>query len=501
MSNERTARFDPVRAGIIAGLFVVALVLLRLLYRLMEHQGVAMSGDEPSYVMLSQALRHGTLHIFDVIQYDLAHRVFGRTYPPNATIAAVERYSGPAGLVSPFQPGLSLLLLPFVTVFGAVQGALLGIIAINTAGFFWLHQRISRLFSLDLLAQAVLAVACALPAILLATNQIYPDLPAGILIAIGCVEIAAIEVTKRVSRVSIAVVTLTVSYLPWLQPKNLVPAVVLLVGFAVVVLLRRPVRIVEVGVAAAVILVSFIGFFAFNQHYYGHWLGLPEPPVRLTRYGVELVLGLLFDKHQGLFVQVPWALAGLAGLVILGWRRLPVALGASLLSFAAILILNGTYTANAYGGGSFAGRFMWTLIPISLPWIGLILARAREAGRSLIAPLVIVVVAVVYQAQPVLTNRHDYYNAVNIHYPTWPTWWRGLLHVLPQFGRYGRTAPDMHTFGSPTWALPLFLVASVVTVAAVMVWATGRGGPDRVAPDGVAPDRRERRPIGQHARR
>ncbi|MDA8398210.1 MAG: hypothetical protein M0Z29_10260, partial [Actinomycetota bacterium] len=179
--------------------FVVAMVLQKFLFDFVTSKGVTITGDEPTYVMQAQALSHFSVHILSTITHDLAARVFRGTYPANATLAMVEHYDGPTGVISPFGPGLSALLAVSVALLGPVTGSLAGIIGLNTAGLMWLHQRVSRLLRLGGMAQVVLGVAFAIPAVLLAVNQIYPDLPSGILLAIGLLEIAAIEWRGRTS--------------------------------------------------------------------------------------------------------------------------------------------------------------------------------------------------------------------------------------------------------------------------------------------------------------
>ena len=443
--------------------FVVAMVLQKFLFDFVTSKGVTITGDEPTYVMQAQALSHFSVHILSTITHDLAARVFRGTYPANAALAMVEHYDGPTGVISPFGPGLSALVAVSVALLGPVTGSLAGIIGLNTAGLMWLHQRVSRLLRLGGMAQVVLGVAFAIPAVLLAVNQIYPDLPSGILLAIGLLEIAAIEWRGRASALSLLLITASVAASPWLQPKNLVPAAVILAAFLFVVV-KRKFRLVPAALVAGVSVLSVALYLVYNQHFFGHLLGLPEPLPTFSAAGLQYTLGLLFDRHQGLFVQVPYALVGLAGLIAFGRRRMPVAAVATVLSFLALLGLNGTYTSNPYGGYSLAGRFMWTLIPLSLPWVGLVLARFQERNRSLKAPLIVVVLIWLYQAEPIFAGQHSYYNALQVAHTVWPGWWRGLSGFLPQFGG------NAYYFGSPVWSLPLELVIEAVLLGVLLFW-------------------------------
>ena len=100
--------------------------------------------------------------------------------------------------------------------------------------------------------------------------------------------------------------TVSIAYLPWLQPKNFVPAVILLAALAFALRrARHPARLT--ATVGAVVLVSWLLFITFNLWFYGHALGLPEPPIHISGTGIEYILGLTFGRDQGLFVQVPFA--------------------------------------------------------------------------------------------------------------------------------------------------------------------------------------------------
>lgn len=443
-----------------AGAFFLAVGLLRLLYGLLLRQGINITGDEPSYIMQAQAFTHSTVHILPTIKHDLSTKVFS-VYSPNATVSTVEHFNGPTGMVSPFDPGLSLLLAAFVLTLGPTWGGTMGVVCLNVAGFIWLHQRVSRLANLSRVGQVLLSAVFVIPSLLLASTQIYPDLPAGILLAIAVVELALIEVEGRISVTAMVIVTMSVAAAPWLQPKNLVPGTVILVAFALVALrqsARRPLVLV-LGVSA----LSALGFFVYNTHYYGHVLGIPEPPVRFSKAGFELMLGLAFDRDQGLFVQVPYCLIALVGLVAYGIRRMPVTVFAVFGSIFSILVLNGTYTGNPYGGESLSGRFMWTLIPLSLPWIALVIRRWQEVRGRLIFPLAVVPLIWAYQAWPIFAGQHGLWNPMATAYHPWPGWWRGLTRVLPYF------SPGSHVFGYPSYGLPLELALDAIAATGILL--------------------------------
>ena len=430
-------------------------------------RGVFLSGDQATYIAQAQTYLHLSPQIQAVIRSDAASHVFLNPLHP----VTIETFPGHHGVIGPFAPGLSLLLLPFVATGRLYQGAAFGIITLTVAGLILIHRRATLLAGLHRRGQVLLAVMLASPAVLVAATQIYPDLLSGVLIAGAVLEIALLEQRGRLTGVGLVVLLVAISFLPWLQVKNFAPAA--LVAGAVAVALvraRAPRRLLAViGVPA---LLSWLVLLAYNGHYFGHVLGLPEPPVRLTWTGVEYLLGLSFGRDQGLFVQVPFAVLGLVGLWM-ARRRLPIAVLATVAALGAILVLNGTYTSNPYGGGALAGRFMWTLIPATVAWSAVVVARWERAGRSLWGPSVLIGGAWLYEAVPILADAHNYFNVfVELH--VWDPlavtgWWPGLDRVLPTFDLPGTT------FGSPATGLAFELgVLALVAIASVQYARPGR---------------------------
>ncbi len=423
-------------------------------------KGVNVTGDEPSYIIQAQAYLHLRPNILSTVKTDLAAHSLA-AYSVGTPVSAVESFTGPHGMISPFEPGLGLLLIPFVATGRLVLGPTIGMLVLNTAGLIYLHRRVSRLAKLGHPGQVLLGLAFAGPSVLLAATQIYPDLLSGVLLACVVVEIASIEWTRTSNRLSTVVVVVSLAYLPWLQIKNLVPAIVALAAF-VIARGRTRSKWENTTVLTVLCLLSWGVLLVYNQRYFGHLLGLPEQAPGLNRDGIEYTLGLLFDRDQGLFVQVPIAVVGLVGLWI-ARKKLPISVVATVLSVGSILVLNGTYTTTPYGGLSLAGRFMWTAIPALVAWIGVVLARWDQARRSMRWPTIIVGGLWAYQGIAILDGAHVYYNAFSKLPPwdpaSWPGWWPGFNRILPQFDLLGRP------LGAP--AIAVVVVVALATILAV----------------------------------
>jgi hypothetical protein len=427
-----------------------------------HRKGVNLTGDEPAYIIQAQAYLHLSPNIFSTIRADLSVHSLA-AYAPGAPVSAVASFAGPRGVISPFEPGLGLLLIPFVATGRLFLGSTVGMLVLNTAGLIYIHRRVSRLTTLDRRCQFLLGLMLAAPAVLLAVTQIYPDLLSGILLACAIVEIAFIERTGVSARLGTAVIGFSLAFLPWLQGKNLAPAVVALVAL-LIVRLRVSAGRRTTFVILTLCLLSWGLLLAYNLRYFGHLTGLPEPAPNFGHNGVEYTLGLLFDRDQGLFVQVPVAVVGFLGLWM-ARKRLPISVIATVVSVGSVLLLNGTYTSNPYGGRSLAGRFMWTAIPLLVAWTGPVLARWQRAGRPMRWPIALVGGLWIYQAVPILDGSHTYYNFFTQTPPwepaSWPGWWPGFNRLLPQFDLPG------HFLGSPSEALAIVLaIAAILAVAA-----------------------------------
>jgi hypothetical protein len=462
IQRKRELLWCAAALGVAVGLELIVAWFIR-------SKGVNLTGDEPSYIIQAQAYLHLNPHILSTVKSDLSENLLS-AYPVGAPVSAVESFTGPQGMISAFEPGLGLVLVPFVATGRLFLGAVVGMLVLNTAGLILIHRRMTYLMGLRPRFQVLLALLLAAPALLVAMNQIYPDLPSGVLLACAIVEVAIVERNGKTSPFSSVVVVVAAAYLPWLQVKNLLLAFVVLLAFSFAARRSRNAWR-TIGVVSTVCIVSWGILLAYNVHYFGHALGLPEPSPRVTKSGVEYTLGLIFDRDQGLLVQLPFVLFGLVGMWI-ARKKFPAAILATLVSVGGILVLNGTYTSHPYGGLSLAGRFMWTTIPVLIAWSAVVLARWQAAGRLLWGPFIVVLGAWTYQVAAILAGDHTYYNVFTQNPPwdpgSWPGWWPGFNRVLPQFDLPG------HPLGAP--AIALLIELALASVLVIGVWQYTKPG-------------------------
>jgi hypothetical protein len=448
-----------------------------LVYRVITRRGVQTTGDEPHYLVVAKALTELTIHPLKAYQSDLrTHRIFDWPAGAQATNLNLQLYTGPHGPVPTHSLGLSLLLAPFM-FFGGDRLPRLGLMAIEAAGIIYFFVRAANAARLSRTARLIFALTLACPALWLAATQIYPDFLTGVLMAGAIVDLVILETSGDLGGWPTAVSGACLVVLPWLHQQNLVPAAILLMAFLVIGIRARRYRMVVYLTLASA--GSWLILVAYNLYAYGHALGLPQPFPSLNPAGVTEILGLLFDRHQGLFVQVPTAVLGLLGL----WsarRAAPRAAIATLLAAASLLYLNGTFVHAPYGGTSFAGRFEWSSAFPVLVWIPFELLALTRTRRWSWAVGAVVTILWVVQSIPILRGQHVYYNQFTTAAPwdpsTYPGWWMGLDRLLPEMDPGGRL------FGWPWFGLPIAVGVTLVVTALIATWpAVGRVGATRLA--------------------
>jgi hypothetical protein len=484
--GESSTRFRPARWPTLA-VAVVAIVVGEILaWFLLRSQGYVITGDSPHYLIAAQALNHLSVHVLPQYRTDLAsHYIFA--WPQGATLSSIgpHTFPGPHGIIFAQGIGLPALLAPFIAV-GNVPLALVAFFTVNAIGFVFIHRRASRLADLGRDGQLVFALALACPALWLAATQIYPDLLSGIFLACGLIEMALVERSGAWRWSSVAVIAVALAIPPWFQIKNASVDVVAIVGLLALLYLRR-IELAPVLVVIGVVLTSFVLLLAYNQYYFGHLLGLPQPSPNFGTRGFKDTIGLVLDRDQGLLVQCPTVLFGLLGL----WysrRTTQVTNVVLLLGALAILFINGTQPiTTAFGGTALAGRFQWTVLPLLLAWSPFFLRRLEAYRRRLAVTALVVGALWLVQGIPILLGDHTYTNATYAPFAPWdptlyPGWWdfinTSLPSVVPTFGRVvaEELLFEVLLLVATVWVLarlvnarPIQLVRGLVVGAAVLI--------------------------------
>jgi hypothetical protein len=306
----------------------------------------------------------------------------------------------------------------------------------------------------------------------LAATQVYPDLISGALLAVALVELAFIERHTRLPTANAAVIALTLGFAPWLQVKNLVPAVFVLVALAAVA--RRHVGMRRmVIITALVVIASWALLLAYNEFFFSNPVGLPQPNPTFDLSSLSNTLALLFDRHQGLFVQIPTVIIGIIGLSF-SRRSIPIASTTAIIGVFSLLAINGTYTTNVpFGGVALAGRFEWTLTPMLLAWVPFALAQIDRCRVRTIALGSALAVMWTLQGVPILLGHHMFFNETFAPFAPWdptlyPGWWPGLSQTLPAF-----LSPGIHLASTWTHLLVELIILGSLALVAVRLTRDG----------------------------
>jgi hypothetical protein len=379
-----------VTAGRRAGTRVVAAIPVVIVLGLFlgRTRTVALNGDEPHYLIIADSvasdrdlnLQNNYLRDFDT------RRIYG--------LVAPHVYNVRRGWMPYHMPGLGILLaLPFAVA--GVMGARLALIALAGVLPWTLVTWLDRDGAGGAAAWLTIGLTISLP-MLFGAIEIYPDFPAGIVVTALAIWLYR-RSTDHAPGMAWAAFWLTVGVLPWLHVKYLA-ATVLFVASGLVVASRigrrggdwRPVWMTPLVLFGVTTLAMFqiwayetpLGTRGFRE--------LTTSPSR----GAELFLGLHLDQSQGMFVQHPFLLAGVAALPV--FVRLRMRFAVFWIALYLSLVLPDALELARYGGGGPVGRFGWSAAWLwSIP-LGVVVTPFWAALGRYVRPAV--VGALAYQA-------------------------------------------------------------------------------------------------------
>ena len=317
-----------------------------------------LSGDEPHYLVISDAL--WSFRSFDISAAYLKEALIPQLYPLGLApdgIALGSDWSW--GHVVESSHGVFswhgvligwLLALP-LGLFG-IMGAKITMVLLGSAIVLVIYL-LSGLVTTSVRLRLVMSLVLALTyPLLIASNQIFPDLPAGGLALLGVYWIMR-DVSGFRSRPVVAfLITFLVALLPWVGIKYAPIAAVLLIGMLIAARGRARIAIVQASALSAVLLMLFqwyaydspLGAFAQGVVEYG-----PEFWLRLT--------GLVLDQNQGFLFYSPLLWLGVCGIVSL--FRFSRLAGWVWVASVLLFLIPSAAHPGSYGGGSFVGRYGW----------------------------------------------------------------------------------------------------------------------------------------------
>jgi hypothetical protein len=347
--------------------FVFASISLLTLTIWQDKNINGVTGDEPHYLVISS----GIVNHFSLEQTKPYAEEFKwkNIFPPglapqNALPNPSNTHAafGPNGLFNVHNIGLPIILtIPFL--FGGVLASKLTMIALNSI-IFIIFTRIllRRKLEKKIITFAVLPFAISANFVL-ASSQIYPDLLAGLIILFLFVRTTDIleNRNKFPQRHNFLWFSL-LSLLPWLQLKYIAPAL-LLFFYQALKMRKNQSKVNKILISASPFIISLLLLATYNEFAFGNLLGpYKSDALQISTTALMVGFGLFLDQNQGMFFQNPLLLTGFFYLVHLIIKKN----GSAVLGFLLIssIILPNSMHPNWYGGGSFAGRFTWSVIPI-----------------------------------------------------------------------------------------------------------------------------------------
>lgn len=340
-------------------LLIYGIFSLATLYFWQSKEINAITGDEPHYLVISSGIvKQGSLEQTAPYREEFkAREIYKNGLAPEDAIPSPDNTHailGGNGLFSVHNIGLPFVLaVPFFL--GGVVGAkilmvFLGSLVIVCAWKF------SSLFSENENHRlwAVIAATISLP-LIPASNQIYPDVLAGLISITGLYWFFTVRKPRSTGLESL--LTLTLVFLPWLQIKFAATCVVLVLSIALKIYfqsrdLKRVIRIFIIAGASCLALVAY-NYYAFGKFSGPYQSGALE----ISKTSMMVLLGLHIDQNQGFILQNP---VNLIGILAIGWiykinRTFSLVWALVFLSLIVPNALHPTW----YGGWSLSGRFQW----------------------------------------------------------------------------------------------------------------------------------------------
>lgn len=393
-------------------------------------------GDEKNYLMVAKSIvRDGDLSLTNNINPD---RVWFDV--PDA----------PAYDLHPF--GLPLLISPGYYL-GQDFGVRLELAMLSAffsfIFFFYLNRSLTSTRWAVVLS---LLLGVGFPFSVTAT-KIFPDLIGG-LIVLFCLERAqSLSFSGRLEWSSVIVTALPLGYLPLLHLKLLAPAILLLLGFTVLIFVKQVRDPWSKTLFLWGIAIVLLGILMIHQYsVFGNVFGLRSASKLKNSFKTTIMVfsGLHWDRVHGMFIQNPAWLIGLFGLPIFFGRNRWFAVWWSLI-YGSMIVPHSLYW-NFYGGGLF-GRFQWSSIAL---WVFPLGFGAEWFLRRKRAFLVLMVLFLFIYQVGFLVNSLDHQALKEDH--SHLAMFGSIREYLPSFLETGEYLSHLPNYGA--W----FISASVLVL-------------------------------------
>ena len=374
-----------------AALFILLSVAYSFSIDIRASRGASITGDEPFYLLTTQSLlQDGDLDL--VNQYD--NRSYESFFDHPDGLWRQSTPSANGRLLSPHNPGLSVLLIPGFAL-GGLPGTQVQLLLIAAAAMTLAFVLADRLTNRRGVSWAVtLAVGISATPFIYST-EVYPEFPAALVL------LACLLVATRKGRLPVAYgvwMTVGLSALCWLGVKY-VPLALLVAAYFLYKAngQARGALLVLGGASGAVFiwfhLATFDSLTPYNVNVVYAGLSSVELVDHHVAFGDRFyrLWGLFVDQRFGAGRWAPLLLVAIPGLslLVLGNARLRLILG-----LIALQVAIATFVAITMMGWWFPGRTLLTVLPLFVVPLVLMAVRMGQWVRWGMGVLTVYSVAV-----------------------------------------------------------------------------------------------------------
>jgi hypothetical protein len=438
---------------------VLLLVLLLPLYLwsidIRASRGAEITGDEPFYLMSTRSLLDdGDLDLRNQFEQESYEEFFD--HPTGLWQQSVPLDDGT--ILSPHNPGLSVLLMPGLAA-GGLLGAQLQIVAIGLATWVLAYVLTARLTGTWLLSWLATATVAVTATAFIYASEIYPEIPAALALLIALLVVTR---DRRTGAAGGLVVLATMTIMLWLGTKY-APLAALIALFALWRGTSNARLAIVIGGGLSALLYGW-----FHLHTFG---GLTPYAVNIVYAGestpeiVESHLniprrfyrlwGLLIDRRFGVARWAPVLLLVPLGVL---WMTIGDARHRLVAALIGGQVLVASFVVITMMGWWFPGRTLATVFPL-FP-IALVLA-VRHGGRALRG--IAIALAAYSLAITLLLGRAGHSREITIAVDPFDMGARAFSAVSPIF-------PQYTAWGSDTWMLTALWLTPPISLFARWLW-------------------------------